>query len=194
MLAALLAMILPLKVFNIDSGLTNSEVRTEVARGLRTVRRKGGKRFRVGQVVDVRDESPPLLQTTGRYLWFEKELGSGIYVYQSRYKNAYGVARICNDVPTVAAAIDEEAPQNFLKYVVAHEMGHVLGAGHREPLFACTDYTKKRRSIMEPFWNRFFDSIEGNCGDWKYVRRTIRQWEQCNKFSTVQPEPLVCSF
>lgn len=95
-----------------------------------------------------------------------------IGLYPSRYTN-FGYTDICARRPFIGVSYTTNTPHDFLKFAVAHEIGHVLGAYH----FPAPPYT-----IMHPYWDSFLqpDWATGK-RKWRYSRSSQKEVKQCQK-------------
>ena len=168
----------------IDFNTNNESIDLAVRSGIRLLRRELPQRFRVGKVAKKIDKSPGYLQLEKRADWLEAHYSKKkrntitLALFQRRYKNDYGLSRVCPDRKFAVAGIDSATPGERIKLFTAHEIGHVLGSWHREPLF-WQEETDPKLHVMCPYWDVFFEALELGRAEWSMHKLTKKQIRKC---------------
>lgn len=168
-----------LNIINAESGLTKTELTKEVRRAIRTLRRQMRRvPFRITNFRAIEDPSNPDWPVLARaqFMWIMAPFRLGhhtIVFYNAGTKYpGYGIAQVCKRAGFAALSVPEKRSPLWIKFVLAHEIGHLLGARHdesgAEPL-----------TLMHPYWDEFLDSPHV----FEFSEYSLSEMRACGRFS-----------
>lgn len=118
-----------------------------------------------------------------RELNLRKQLGGGVNeihmaVVTRRYPNDWGVSLVCGQKKVPLVAVAKDTPWARLKFIAVHEVGHALGAEHRQPLFPELPGGAKA-TIMYPYYLDFFYLRTIGEAVWRFSPKNILRMIDC---------------